>query len=188
MKNIDYLMKFHKEYDVELIQEISMDDKPVYYYPGGIKDGGSDGLIVKVIPFGHESWTGIFAFGKLLYHAKNGLYTFPDPNKFSVVSRGRGYIVNAKKPTQWEEVKLQAIKEVCFADDLDLILYANPWEICAYNSDEIVWQTGRIAMEGLKIIKIDKKTLFGKIDMLGEEEIDFVVDLESGKCDGCLPF
>ncbi len=84
MKHIDYIMKFHKKYDIELIQEISMDDKPIFYYPGDVRYGGSDGIIVKVIPSDHESWTGIFAFDKLLYNAKNGIYSFPNPNKFSV--------------------------------------------------------------------------------------------------------
>ncbi len=188
MRHIDYIMKFHKQYDLELIQEISVNDKPLFYYPGGVKAGGSDGIIVKVIPFDHESWTGIFAYGELSYNAKNGLYAFPNPNKFSVVSRGNGYIVNSNNPTKWEKVKLQVIKDVFYSKDLNLIIYANPWEICAYESEKMLWQTGRIALEGLKILKIDKRTLFGKIDMLGEEEIDFVVNLENGKCEGGLSF
>lgn len=55
MRRIDYIKKFSQQYDVELIQEISVNDKPIFYYPGGVKSGGSDGIIVKVIPFDHES-------------------------------------------------------------------------------------------------------------------------------------
>ena len=177
---MEYNFCFDSNYNIEINQDLDS-SLPQYYFPGGMKRGGGDGIIIKIIPISQKPWIGIFAFGEDNNKAISGIYTTPNPNSICVVSRGAGYIVSANKPEKWEFIKAIPIFTVQLIPVHKIIVFSNYTELIAYDDHGIKWCTERIALDGLKIKGIYDTIIKGEYwDDRNDNYKDFEVDILTG--------
>lgn len=167
-------------YHVELADALPRASASVYYFPDRNASAGKDGLLVNVIPSSRDPWTGVFAFGRLATRAKSGIYTGPGETQLCVVSRGSGYIVNVEDPSLFTPVEASPVIDVRPIVERTLIVFATPWELLACGTTGLIWRTGRISVEGLKILEVNADFIRGEVDRLHQEGAGFFVDLENG--------
>ncbi|MGH2708856.1 MAG: hypothetical protein ACRDJK_11250, partial [Actinomycetota bacterium] len=65
-----------------------------------------------------------------------------------------------------------------------LLLLASPWAVTALGEDGVRWQTGRLAIERIRLDEIEGGRLAGVADPDDDEPRDFVVDLQTGRHEG----
>lgn len=167
-------------YSIDIIKEIPTNSELVVFPKEKTTNGG--GLLVKVVA-NKSHWIGMFLFGSLMNKGKNGIYSLPEVGKFVVIAKGAGYIVTANDPDDWQKLRLQEVINAYMVKEMDLVLFINPWKICAYSNQGLSWVSDRIAIDGMEVNKIDGGFLFGTVDFL-EEQIEFKLDLQNGKHEG----
>jgi hypothetical protein len=178
---MDVKQCFPSQYEFEVLNEIPWGNVRRFYFPGVQTEGGQDGLMVKITPPGNQSWIGVFAFGRIAPKAKNGVYTCPNDMQICVVSRGEGYIVRTDNPNCFEVVKARPISEVHIIIERKLIVFADSWQLCAYGEEGLVWQTDRLAWDGLKITEVTTDYIRGEVDPWTDEKREFIVDIKTGR-------
>jgi hypothetical protein len=175
---------FPTNYDLDPLHELSPRED-CYYFPGGTSIGGKDGLLLKVHPFHGNNWVGIFAFGYPPPTAKTGIYTYPDPDKLCVVSRGKGYIVQVDNPVVWEEIQPFPIIDVHPVPGLDMIIFAGFTRLTAYRREGRAWKTKELSWDGIKITAITSKSLqVVGWDAPENKESTFYINMQDGTFEG----
>jgi hypothetical protein len=183
--NLD--LTFTHQYEIEVVSELpsGAGEQKRFYFPGGVEEGGRDGLLIEVSPRGGESWLGIFAFGYDSPDVVTGIYTYPDSISVCVISAGQGYIVRADEPHVWEEVEAYPILDVRSIPMRQLLLFADFTEIVAYGSGGMVWKTSRLSSDGLKIIEATSDYIRGLAwDAQRQQEVGFLIDVKTGRHEG----
>jgi hypothetical protein len=165
-------------YDAEVLDELP-NTEVRYFYPKGARQ--SDGLIIRVVPHGGSAWTGLFAKGRLAYHAPSGVYSGPDHDDVCVVSRGQGYIVKASAPDVWEEIAASPLLEVRSMPEARLLIFRTPWELAAYGVSGLKWRTDRLSVEGLRILETTGSFVRVESDPGSGGEQEILIDLRTGK-------
>ncbi|TKG87909.1 hypothetical protein EYV94_27855 [Puteibacter caeruleilacunae] len=175
--NID--LSFESHYSIEILHELSSGER--FYYPNGTTNGGKDGVMVEIISSEGNIWTGIFAFGEISTKGILGIYAMPAPDKICVVSKGAGYIVSSKNPTNWEEIRPIPILGVYPVKSQDIIIFSSYTELVAYDKSGVKWRTERLAYDSFKVIEVTEAYLKGEYwDIQYETNKNFEVDLSTG--------
>jgi len=176
---------FIHNFECKQLKELRGVSQQHYYYPGASTEGGQDGLVVQVFPPSRDSWVGTFAFGTVSSKAKNGLYSWPDPQILCVVSQGQGYLVGVDEPTNYEVLNVDPILEVIPVRAKDIVVFANYTELMAYGKSGPVWVSDRLSWDGLKITKVSDNYIEGEAwDPRVEANVGFKVDLSNGDHEG----
>jgi hypothetical protein len=153
------------------------------YYPGASESGGSNGIMVKLMPHEGKPWIGFFQCGGLGW--LNGVFSCPDARTVCVVSGGAGYFVCVDDPNVWGEPSCTPIIDVQPVLHHDLIVFATPTELCAYGKQGRVWTTQRLSFDGINITSITDRTMRGTgWDAMLQRDVEFTVDLLTGQHDG----
>ncbi|MBI4868867.1 MAG: hypothetical protein HY816_18160 [Candidatus Wallbacteria bacterium] len=176
---------FPRAFEFEVLQELPgfpTQSPPIYYLPEG-PGVGADGIGVRFSPPESSEWIGIFKFGSLAPHSHTGVHGHPDPSRLCVVSRGSAYFASATRPGLVFVPAPQIVTQVWPCLELGLLLLVDPWELYAYGAEGERWHTGRIALDGLRILERKGSTLrLSATDL--EEDLEVTVDLVTGKCQG----
>jgi hypothetical protein len=145
----------------------------------------SGGLIFEVDPSDSDSWVGFARPASIeSRHAVTGLFLTPDPSKLCVITRGTAYLVDVAT----RKFVLLALSDpvifVASLADVGLLLLATPWRVMAIGHDGPAWQTGRLAIDGLRLDETDGSRLVGVADPDSPEPREFVIDLLNGSHQG----
>lgn len=169
---------FPSDYEVRLLDCLPPGGE-VYYFSNHAT--GGDGLIVGIDPVGSSSWVGGFASGRLMSRAHSGVYTCPRRSEVCVVSRGEGYFVDVRSPTDHRRVLALPITRVLAAVEEGLLIFVDPWELFAYGRKGLVWRTGRLAADGINISSVKDGIVHGEGAGLDREDSRFSVRLDTGE-------
>lgn len=147
--------------------------------PTGQSSNG--GLIFEVDPDDGDSWVG-FAHPRPVgsRHAVTGLFSTPDPSRLCVISQGTAYLVDAATRRFVLLALSDAVIAVTSLTDAGLLLLGTSWRVMAIGRDGPAWQTGRLAIDGLRLDETDGSRLVGVADPDSVEPRDFVIDLVDG--------
>lgn len=178
----DMSSSFEHYYKYTIIDETSGLEKRKFYYPGGLNNGGKNGLIVEVCPNAGDAWLGVFEFGRYGTSAITGVYSSPDPERICVVAKGNAFFVVANDPAFWESIPAVPVIDVrCIPND-DIIVFANFTNLVAYGRNGLRWRTKRLAWDGLKITNIDENYIYGEfLDIRSDRVENFYVNIQTGK-------
>ncbi len=111
------------------------------------------------------------------------MHGHPDPSRLCVFSRGSACFASATRPGLVFVPAPQTVTQVWPCLELGLLLLVDPWELHAYGAEGERWHTGRIALDGLRILERKGSTLrLSATDL--EEDLEVMVDLATGKCQG----
>jgi hypothetical protein len=156
-----------------------------YYYPGASRQGGRDGILVRVQPQQGPPWVGTFAFGQIAPKGASGIFTMPAPDRLCVVSRGEGYIVSTQTPETWEPVRATPIIDVRSILPKGIIIFAEFTRLVAYDHTGHRWSTKRLSWDNLTITEVTDGFVRGEFwDIRSEKTESFIVDLATGTHQG----
>jgi hypothetical protein len=185
MEGIDEDARFAHMYTYTLMRERPGSPALTYFYPGARTDGGRDGVLIRFVPAGRRPWIGVFAWGR---GGTTGVYTHPDAECVCVVAQGVGYIVRVDEPTQWMEIAAQPIVGVAAVLDHGLLVFGTYTHLLAYGADGPVWQTGRLALDELRITGVEGAQIYVRANRYADDDVDVTVDAKTGAADILHPW
>jgi hypothetical protein len=176
---------FANDHLYEVVKEFHQGISSLEYFgEGSHGDGGHDGLAVRFFPgSASRSWSGLFAFGSLAPRALSGVIVLPN-QQVLVMARGTGYLVDPTHTRAPSEIIPNPIMGVLVVAHARLVLVADPWSVFAFGDGGQLWNTGRIAIDGLSLTEVSKDQVLGEIDVSADETRIFSIDLITGKCMG----
>lgn len=170
----------------EILEELPGLQYNQSYFPRAAGIGGGNGLIVRFYPETGESWIGIFKYGYPNPKAITGVYSWPDPKKICVISRGQAYIVQIDNPSEYYEIKeIVPVMHAFPILDKKLFIFGDFIKIAAFSGEKIQWISGRLSFDGLKISEITTKEIRGEgWDAITGQWILFTLDVATGEHKG----
>lgn len=151
-------------------------DLPVHYFPIPQSRPEQDGLWVRVSPHAGKEWIGVFAEGG---PGATKILSTPDPKHLCVISGGRGYVVDALSPTEWESLPFLPITYACSIPELGFLLFGTFSNLVAW-SDRVLWKS-QLAVDGLTVTRVSPNRIegYGYDPALGAND-PFLVDASTG--------
>lgn len=108
------------------------------YYPGARRDGGSDGVWLRITPEGGVPWTGVFASDNLPGRL-NLVASWPEPHTVFVAAGGSPYLVDAREPDRWSRIERPALRTFWPAGGRAFLL--DDERLSAYDSEGLAWES-----------------------------------------------
>lgn len=170
---------FPASYQVRQLDEFPPSAEVTELRPAG--HSASGGLIFEVDVGDSDSWVGFARPSSVRSrHAVTGLFTTPDPSGLCVITRGTAYLVDVATRRFALLPLSDPVIFVTSLRDVRLLLLATPWRVMAIGRDGPAWQTGRLAIDGLRLDETDGSRVVGVADPDSPEPRDFVIDLLNG--------
>jgi hypothetical protein len=155
---------FSPAYQVRVLTETPQVIDHSFHPPGAVP---RPDLLLEVTRYEGSSWTGgVRAGSPSVGSPTTGIYATPNPNRVLVVAR------RDVKPIPRENI----------------LLLATPWDVTGIGEDGVLWTTGRLAIDGLRLDESQDGRVAGVADPKDLEPRDFVIDLRTGDHDGGVPF
>ena len=109
----------------------------VVYYPGARRDGGHDGIWLRVDAGVGDAWTGVFCTE---FVARLRLVaSWPDPRRLFVAAGGAPFVVTCDDPDDWEQLPVALPRRLEPLPDLGLALLLDPLGVTAYDARGPRW-------------------------------------------------
>jgi hypothetical protein len=185
--SLQLVRSFEGDYDVDPL--IDMPSVIDYDFHGAGVTPRPD-LLLQVTTANGKSWTGgVRAGGPSVASAATGALTTPNKNRLLVLARGDAYLIDVQAPTNYRALStggpVVAFKPV---PREKVLLLATPWDVTAIGTDGVLWTTGRLAIDGLRLDESQDGWIAGVADPGDLEPRDFAIDLRTGKHEGGVPF
>lgn len=178
---------FPREYELKVLESpppVHPVEK-LYHFPVELEEGDRTGVHVRVAPKAGPAWFGFFASGFDSPHVMNAVSSCPDPGSFCLVAGGYAYVVKAADPAQWFRVEQRPVVELRTVTDQQLLLFEGFTSISAVGPKGVVWNSGRLSWEGLRVTDVRQAILRGfGWDALTDKEAIFELDLRTGRHTG----
>ncbi len=113
----------------------------------------------------------------------SGVWRCPAEDEICVVAGGYGYVGKVGEPHSCVQIELKPVVEVLEVEGL--LVFVGFQRIVAWGRDGIVWETGKLSWEGLKITATGNGEIRGLgWDLMADVEKEFRVDLRTGEHTG----
>lgn len=110
-----------------------------------------------------------------------GVFGCPDPEQICAVAGGYAYIASTATPEKCVQVGMKPVVEVHPAVGAGLLLFVGFHTIQAWGREGVVWETGRLSWEGVRVTAVTSEAAVGfGWDLRGDVEVEFRVDLRDG--------
>lgn len=173
---------FDRNYEAEFIREQPGRPKELRHYPSCGK-AYQEGRLVRVKSPGGDPWVGVFAFGRTRRRFDE-LFTCPHPDWLCVVSGNQAYLVDTQNPERWEHVNGgMHVTQVMPATEANLLLFADDTKIEAWGVTGRAWRSARLALDGLRHLRVEGRTLRGE-GWYPDVWEAFTLDLQTGRHEG----
>ncbi len=113
----------------------------VVYYPGASREGGSDGVWLRITPLGGPVWTGVFASDNLPGRL-NLVASWPHPDTVFVAAGGPPYLVDSRDPDRWWRIDRWTVRHFEPVGELALLLDDDV--LAAYDADGLAWESDAV--------------------------------------------
>ena len=87
------------------------------------------------------------------------LIGWPDERSLCVMYAGGGVVVRSDDPLSTYEIDTWVITGVAVAPERKMIVFGDPMELLAYGAEGLIWRTGRLALDDLRIDGVDGDVL-----------------------------
>jgi hypothetical protein len=117
---------------------------------------------------------GVRTGGTSVGSPNTGIYTTPNDNRLLVLARGDAYLIDVQDPTNYEALSTgRPVVVVKPIPRESVLLLAKPWDVTAIGQDEVLWTTGRLAIDGLRLDESQHGRVAGVADPRDLEPRDF---------------
>ncbi len=114
-----------------------------------------------------------------------GVWGCPRAEEMCAVAGGYAYVIDTRRPEVSVHVGLRPVVEVREAVEVGLLLFAGFHTVAAWGVDGLLWETGRLSWEGVRLHAVEGAVLRGwGWDVRTDKEIAFAVDLRTGEHEG----
>ncbi len=138
-----WLDAFPRDWDADHERNLRGPRPAVVYYPGASRDGGSDGVWLRISPYGGQAWTGVFSSDNLPGRL-SVVASWPDPNLVFVAAGGSPYLVDARNPDAWSRIERPDTHHFEPLGEKALLLDGHV--LAAYDARGLAWESE--AVEG----------------------------------------
>jgi hypothetical protein len=139
--SVMWLDAFPRRWEAALESSVRGRVPTVVYYPGARRDGGSDGVWLRITPETGEQWTGVFASDNLPGRL-NLVASWPEPSTVFVAAGGAPYLVDSRDPDSWQRVDRPGARRFEPVEGLALLL--DDQVLAAYDADGLAWESDAI--------------------------------------------
>lgn len=180
---------FPAEYEARVLEEQPGGGVSYVFGRDGQPAGGAE-VLIEVVPRGGEPWVGaVRRPPTTVKGALTAAYPTPHPGRVCVVAGGDAYLIDVDRPDEFEVLDAGGpVVAVHPVVSESVLLLASPWVVTAVDANGRAWQTGRLAINGLRLDEVEDGYLAGVADPADDEPRDFVVDLRTGRHEGGVPF
>jgi hypothetical protein len=156
-----------------------------FVYPAAVEEVERGALELMVRPAGGEAFLATCALGFASPAVPTGVWNSPDPATVCAVAGGYAYMIDSRAPESWQQVGYRPVTEVRPIPAAGLLIFASFHSIEAWGAAGRLWQTARLSWEGIRPGEASATELRGwGWDMRTDTEMEFVVDLRTGKHTG----
>ena len=114
-----------------------------------------------------------------------GVFACPAPDGMLALAGGYAYFVDTTAPETCVHLPLRPVTEIISSPEEGLILLAGFHTVAAVGVNGLLWETGRLSWEGIKLGEIRDGKLHGEgWNMQTNREVPFTVDLSTGAHEG----
>jgi hypothetical protein len=149
-----WLDAFPRDWDAAHERRVPGRAAEVVYYPGARRDGGSDGLWLRVAPAHGDSWTAVFSSdfvpGRLSVVA-----SWPHPSTVFVAVGGDPYLVHTGLPDVWSRLDRPTARWFEPLPDLGLALVLDDDRMSAYDVQGLAWESERLGPDAVWLGRLD---------------------------------
>ena len=156
-----------------------------FVYPAEVEEVERGALELMVRPVAGDAFLATCALGFASPAVPTGMWSCPDPVMMCAIAGGYAYIIDSSAPERWQQVVYRPVTEVRPIPQAELLVFASFHSIEAWGRAGRLWQTARLSWEGVRLGEASAKELRGwGWDMRTDTEMEFVVDLATGKHTG----
>ena len=157
-----------------------------FVYPtrvAGEEDALARGALnVMVWPEVGGSFLATCALGFTSEAMPSGVFACPNPEEICFVAGGYAYVVNTGRPEGCVHLGLRPVVEVRELAEQGLLVFVGFQAMVAWGKDGLAWETARLSWEGIRVEEVGGDSLRGfGWDLRTDKEVEFVVDLGTGK-------
>jgi hypothetical protein len=186
-RKLEWIFEFPARFEIHELDELPGRPRTadVFYFPGATSGGRATGPMLRIAPSGRQPWIGLFHCGDhrggdWFPPARRFLIGWPDEESFCVVCGGLGCVARANEPKTTFEIEAHPVTDVLVLPEQRLVIFANFTDLIAYGGEGVVWRSGRLVTDDLRIVRADRDELRVTGYYLGHRE-EFGVDLRSGR-------
>ncbi len=122
--------------------------------------------VIRVEPEDAPAWVGSFEAGGL--GGVSGVYASPDPHRLVVASNGTVLLVDVRDPRAGAAATDRHVQQVEAVADAGLLLLVGYSEMTAIGASGLAWRTGRLGLDGLRVLHTSVDAIACEIDHPGE--------------------
>ena len=109
-----------------------------------------------------EEWVGVFGCSELTTSCNTAI-PFSDGKNIFVIAAGQGYIVECSTRKLRYKTSIDCLTSVIAAPSRDLIIAADYTDLYAFDSQNLIWHSDRVALDGIKLDSSTRDGMFGKV-------------------------
>ena len=156
-----------------------------FVYPADVEEVERGALELMVRPAAADSFLATCALGFASPAVPTGVWSCPHSAMLCAMAGGYGYMIDTRAPEQGQQLEYRPVVEVRAIPEAGLILFVSFHSIEAWGSAGRLWQTPRLSWEGVRLGEASATELRGwGWDMRTDRELEFVVDLGTGRHTG----
>jgi hypothetical protein len=149
-----WLDAFPRDWDAEHERRVPGRAAEVVYYPGARRDGGSDGIWLRVSPARGDSWTAVFA-SELHAGRLSVVASWPHPSTVFVAAGAEPYLVHTALPDVWSRLPRPTARHLEPLPDLGLALLLDDEGLSAYDADGLAWESDHLGPDAVWLGRLD---------------------------------
>jgi hypothetical protein len=155
------------------------------HVPGEEDAMGRGALQLLVRPRSGGSFLATCALGFRDKSLPSGVFACPAADDMLAVAGGYAYLVNTTTPETCVHLPLRPVTQIVSAADEGLILLAGFHTVAAVGAAGLLWETGNLSWEGVKLGEVRGGKLHGEgWHMQTDRELPFTIDLRTGEHQG----
>jgi hypothetical protein len=149
-----WLDAFPRDWDAAHERQVRGRAELVVYYPGARRDGGSDGIWLRIVPAAGDAWTAVFS-SELNPGRLSLVASWPDRSTVFVAAGGDPFLVRSDAPDAWSRLHRPTARGFEPLPDLGLALLLDDEALCAYDAAGLAWESDRLGPDAVWLGRLD---------------------------------
>ena len=108
-----------------------------------------------------ETWAGIFGHGTLKNH--HAVCKFADDKYVFVIAGGQGYVLDSLSKKLCHKTSVDYFTNAITAPGKDLVIACDFCRLYAFDTQELIWQSEQVALDGIQLDFSTENELSGKV-------------------------
>ncbi|HWH30385.1 MAG TPA: hypothetical protein VNU26_15770 [Mycobacteriales bacterium] len=149
-----WLDAFARDWDAAHERRVPGRADEVVYYPGARRDGGSDGIWLRIAPAHGPSWTAVFA-SELNAGRLSVVASWPQPSTVFVAAGSSPYLVHSGLPDVWSRLDRPTARHLEPVRERGLALLLDDEGLSAYDAEGLAWESDRLGPDAQWLGRLD---------------------------------